>query len=450
MDAKLFTLIKYIKENRDWFDKLQNAPYHLKIRKHPQIENRYLFSYNQIYSDFNLDICKVARGLVLEISDSNYGGIRVIARGFNKFHNFGEGAADVINWNGKIYARAKYDGSLIKLFVDGEKLAWMTNNSFDANAPLPGDLICEYDTFQDLIDEAMNHSYSYFITLENDDTIHPYHGNALVNTQKGSMRVGYLKNNDYIDNKKIINIEKVDMGKKMLPNLFLLSSYTFMFELISEFNRIVCKYPITDLIFLGARDNETGNEYAPETILNQFSSMKGFVSPEIFELSSKNIDEVKSIVEKFDSNSEGIVVQDENFNRIKIKGSSYLSIHSLKDNSGQLSHKHVLQCIQENTIDDVLNIFPEYKQKIHEIINKYKNISNQIDEVILKSNDYLNVVNKNNDEKERKKVYALLVKDSPYSNIYFNIYKDKSKSQDYKNDFLKNLDYDKLESLNKK
>jgi RNA ligase len=392
MDKRLFSLIKYIKENRDWEEQLQKSPYFLKIRKHPTKENRYMFSYNQIYSDFHLDICKVARGLILDIPKSPMQEITVIARGFDKFHNYGEACADAIDWNGKIYARAKEDGSLIKYTIDiDDTPLWMTNNGFDANAKLPGDLLCEFDSFQELIDDAMR--------------------------------------------------------KKQLPSKQVCNDFTFMFELVSPLNRIVCNYSDTDLIFLGARNNFDGKEIMPEDFLNQVTSMKGFKTPKLYELTSKTIEEVQAIVQKFDSNHEGIVVQDEHFNRVKIKGEQYLSIHRLKDNNGQLSLKHVLKCIQKETVDDILNIFPEHTQRIRNIVNQYKIISAELDTVIHEAKTYIMVVNANQDEKDRKKAYAMLVKDSPFAKIYFNIYKNPERALEYKQDYLKNLEYEQFTKL---
>jgi T4 RnlA family RNA ligase len=387
MDKRLYSLIKFIKENYNWEQRLQDAPFFLKIRHHPTNKERYMFSYNHIFSDFSYDICKVSRGLILDIPKSPMNEITVVARGFDKFHNYGEPNADQINWNGKIYARAKEDGSLIKLFIDKDNTkCWATNNGFDANASLPGDLINEFDTFQNLIDDAM--------------------------------------------------------FDKKLPSSYLLQEYTLLFELVSPLNRIVCRYPKTDLIFLGARSNYHGNEIMPETFLKQIATMRGFSTPKIYELSSKTIEEVQAIVAEFDSNHEGIVIQDENFNRIKLKGTEYLKIHKVKDNNGQLSHKHLFKCIQSETIDDIIGVFPEHAQRIRNIINQYKILDATIDTIINEAKTYIKIVNQNKDERDRKKAYAMLVKDSPFAKIFFNIYKNPENALTYKQDYLNNLDYE--------
>jgi hypothetical protein len=323
----------------------------------------------------------------------------IVARGFDKFHNYGEPCADVIDWSGKIWARQKEDGSLIKFAydVDEKTPLWMTNNGFDANAPLSrefgNDLIGAegIHTFQDLIDEAMK-------------------------------------------------------GKEM-PSARLIYNFTLMFELVSPFNRIVCQYPKTELILLGARDKINGTELTPESVREQLPMLQSFRIPKAYELKSKSIEEVIEIVKAFDSNNEGIVVQDEHFNRVKVKGEQYLSIHRMLNNSGQLSYKHVFECIQNETVDDILGVFPEHTQEIRSVINKYKRIAAELDSVLHEARTYLMVVAANHEEKDRKKAYAMLVKDSPFAKVFFDIYKNPENAAAYKESYLKTMDYDRFVAL---
>ena len=163
------SLESYIESHPDWRTELAGEPYHLKIREHPHKPNRFMFSYDMIRSAMSSPIVQIARGIVIDLQkgilkdyltgDNIH--TRVVSRSFDKFFNYGEGNAAKIDWNGKIFAREKLDGSLIKYTFDevyGEEL-WMTNNGFDARADLPcdlGDLVGGYETFQDLIDVAMS------------------------------------------------------------------------------------------------------------------------------------------------------------------------------------------------------------------------------------------------------------------------------------------------------
>ena len=431
MDKRLKELIQFIQEHENWLELLKAPPYNLRIRQNPKKENQYIFSYDMIKSNMSLDIVKVSRGLILEIKSlhlfdesKDYRIERaeivrecnVIVRAFDKFFNYGEGNADEINWDGKIYAFEKLDGSLIKYTtikdIDSKihhgvwhRKLWTTNNGFDASASLPGDLICEHDTFQDLIDEA-------------------------------------IKNWD-----PTVIYDMKELGKE----------FVFIFEITSPFNRVVVPYTTIDLWWLGCRHKETGKEYLPRDLLHTGMTGKFYEAvnrmlleikqPKLYELTSKNLNEVVEIVSKMGSDNEGIVVVDENFNRIKIKGEAYLSIHRMKDGNGQLSTEHILKCIQNETIDDILGMFPEYVGAINEVVNLYKIADNKIDEVFYMYDHYIaNIYHVDKDGPTMKKEFAMKVKDSPFSKIYFNIYKY-GKLPEIKLDYLKGLDYDSLKKL---
>ena len=56
-------LIEFIKENEDWREKLSGEPYFIKITA----EGKYtIFKYNQLNSDFNNEIVRECRGLILD------------------------------------------------------------------------------------------------------------------------------------------------------------------------------------------------------------------------------------------------------------------------------------------------------------------------------------------------------------------------------------------------
>jgi len=428
MDKKLQSLFNFIQENENWYELLKDAPYNLRIREHPHIKNRFIFSYDMIRSDMSFDIVKVSRGLVLDVitkhlfdDSKDYSKVEpekvrkceVIIRGFDKFFNHGETNADKIDWNGPIYAFEKLDGSLIKYTTIKDvypkthhgvwyRKLWTTNNGFDASASLPGDLICEYETFQDLIDEA-------------------------------------IKNWD-----QSIIYEMKELGKDLV----------FMFELVSPFNRVVVPYNMIELYWLGCRCKITGKEYLPRDLVHigtdkKFNSsvsklLYGIKQPKVYQMETKTVAEIINLVSEMGADKEGIVLVDQHFNRIKIKGEAYLSVHRMKDNSGQLSTEHVLKCIQNETIDDIIGMFPEYNQKIQEVVSLYKTVDSKIDEVFYMYDHHIaNIYHADKDGPTMKKEFAMKVKDSPFSKIYFNIYKW-GKLPEIKSDFLNNLDLDSL------
>jgi T4 RnlA family RNA ligase len=408
------TLINFIEKNLDWVEKLSENPYHLKIKQHPTDDEIWMLSYDMIRSDFSQDIVKICRGIILRVKkmaifdeSRNYkkepiewvNQVTILVRAFDKFFNYGESQAAQIDWNKIIYAREKVDGSLIKFrnFKLSEftyKPCWMTNNGFNANIPLPSDdLICPYNSFQEVINEALvNH-----------------------------------------------NLKNLEAAGK---------NYTVMFELTSPFNRVVVKYAFPKLWLLGARDMKTQEELTPEFFKTKFDL--DFDIPEVYELHST--EEAILKVQEMDTNHEGIVIQDINFNRIKIKSEQYLSIHRMKDSNGQLSKAHLLKCIQAGTVDDIISIFPEYTIEINKVIDLYNIISKKLDIVIKHAGILISCLDSDadgivRDEKGKKKEYAMEIKDHIFSSVYFDLYKNYNNSSIIKENYLKELDFDKLVRL---
>lgn len=102
----MLKLQEFIKENpKDFREKLSEKPYCIKT-----IEDNHhiLFKYNQIGSDFNIELVRECRGIILYKEDWS-----VACFPFSKFGNFGESYAPEIDWSSaKIFE--KLDGSLIK------------------------------------------------------------------------------------------------------------------------------------------------------------------------------------------------------------------------------------------------------------------------------------------------------------------------------------------------
>lgn len=406
--ANIEPLITFIKSFDDWENKLSEHPFYLKIKQHPEIKSLYMFSYNMIKSDFTKEIVQVSRGLVLNIVDTKIRDqegfptrreVSVFARAFDKFFNYGESLAVNLDFFRPVYAREKLDGSLIKYRnsnINGNGLDlnqfsdyWMTNNSFDTGVLLnnDSDFLGEYNTFQDLIDEAL----------------------------KGH------------------NLSKLRMAGQVV---------CLYFELTSFWNRVVVKYDYKPKLWLlGARDIKTQQEISPEQIKKEFDL--DFDIPMRYGNDKSSLFDIIEIVSKFDNTHEGIVLQDSNFDRVKIKSEQYVMAHKLKDSDGQLSYEHLLKSIQDGTIDDILGLFPEFSKKINEIMDNYRFIGESLDAVYKSAKIFLVSLDDNIEEKERKKRFALQYKDSPYSSVYFDIYKG-TDFETIKSTFLKKLDYKKL------
>lgn len=135
----------YIYAHPDWRTELAKAPYNLKITED---DGFILFKYNQINSDFSQEICKEARGLILDTQDN----FRVVRYAFKKFFNIDENYAAHIDWDTAV-ASEKIDGSIMSVWFARDKWHLSTNSTIDAfKAPLNG--VCPYKTFGELFESV--------------------------------------------------------------------------------------------------------------------------------------------------------------------------------------------------------------------------------------------------------------------------------------------------------
>lgn len=183
--------------SEDWRKRLSSSPYNLKISEQ---DGFYLFKYSQINSDFSEEICKEARGIILDSLDN----WKVVRYSFKKFFNVGEPHAATIDWD-HAYATEKIDGSLMSLWYARGEWHLSTNGTIDAyKAPLGNGSIIK--TFGELFEIAYNN-------------------------------ITYINHYNFFNKKKC---------------------YTF--ELVSPWNRIVINYPEPKIYLLSVRDMETLQE----------------------------------------------------------------------------------------------------------------------------------------------------------------------------------------------
>ena len=269
-------------------------------------DTRILFKYSQIESDFSLDIVKEARGLILE--DKTW---KVICYPFNKFFNFGEEYADNIDWESAV-VETKEDGSLIKIYFYNDEWKIATNGTIDAeDAELQSG---PYKNFRQLFDAAAEKCHFDFSRL-----------------------------NRY---------------------------YTYVLELCSEFNIIICPQSEMRLIHIGTRNNRTFQEVEADI---------GIPHPQRYALSS--LEDCIAMAKTFDFTKEGFVVKDKNYNRIKVKSEDYVRVHRLANN-GSMTEERAIELIRANELDEFFTYFPHYKEYIGRIKAKIAALSYTIDKDI--------------------------------------------------------------------
>lgn len=337
-------LIDFLKNNTNWRDVLSKPPYCLTIKEE---DDFIIFKYNQIDSDFNEPLVRECRGIIL---DKNF---KPVCVPFFKFGNYGESYCPDIDWN-SARVQEKVDGSLIKLWFYNGKWRISTNGTINA---YKSD-ICQsifsvvntpYKTFGNLFDCAKSNSGLKFSKLD--------------------------KNN------------------------------TYMFELVSPYNKVVVPYNDIKIYHIGTRNNTTLDEIEVDI---------GVEKPKKYDLHT--LEDCIETANKMPYNEEGYVVVDKNWNRVKIKSPQYVAVHHLKNN-GDLNLASLIQLVRTNETEEFRIYFPEYANFLAQIKEKVENIISMLDKEV----DKLKMKNF-----ETQKDFALEVKDKPFSAFYFAWKKDQT------------------------
>ena len=325
----------FILSHDNWEELLTGDPYYLKISR----DNGYiLFKYNQVFSDFNIPLVREARGIIFRESDWE-----CVCHPFDKFGNYGESYCPEINWK-TASVQEKVDGSLIKFWHDN---GWhiSTNGTIDAFKANLNDV--KYQNFGQLVIDAIRKVFSY----------------------------------------------EHEFFNMLDPKC------TYMFELVSPYNRVVIPYEETKIYFLGIRDMEDGEEWNPEE-----SDVSMFFSiPKRYSLHS--LEDVKKAAEKLQGD-EGFVVCDNYFNRVKIKTPWYVLKHRLINNHTN-SLSRIIDIVRMNEQNEFLIYCPEYTAICSKINDFLKYISIESEKVF--ENIYTNWIS---DGILDKKHFALLVENT--------------------------------------
>ena len=142
-------------------------------------------------------------------------------------------------------------------------------------------------------------------------------------------------------------------------------NYTYMFELVSPYNKIVVDYPEIKAYHLATRDNITGEEVEINL---------GIEKPKQYKL--KTEEDVKRAASRLPFDEEGYVVVDKYYNRVKIKSPAYVNAHRLVNNH-VINRERALGLIMQNEQEEFLSYFPEYTKefkKAVDLLAKEKNV----------------------------------------------------------------------------
>lgn len=138
---------------------------------------------------------------------------------------------------------------------------------------------------------------------------------------------------------------------------------TYVGELCSRYNKVVRDYPSPSFFLLTSFNGE--NELDIESV-HLDAEFCGLKTPKNYHFQS--IYDVKSFIEQRasdDKTCEGVVIRDKNNLRMKIKSSTYLQLHRLKNNN--FSIKNLLLLILAGEKEEILCYFNELQECINNI-----------------------------------------------------------------------------------
>lgn len=307
----------------------------------------YCFKYNQINSDFSNPIVCEARGLILDAKT-----FKVVCCPFFKFFNIDESHAAKIDWKNGISVSEKIDGSLIKLYYWNDKWNVATNSGIDAvDSNLSNNAV--YKNFYELFMAALPSTFSFD------------------------------------------NLNK---------------AYTYVFELVSPFNKVVISYDRPKLYLLMVRDNESLKE-----VNYNFSDIE---KPEIYFVRTE--EDCRRLIQRLnDSNvlTEGVVIKDSHNNRVKLKTAKYFDLHYMVNNH-VMTLDRLIPIVRRNDTDELLSYFPEYTEIVSEI---QKNINFMWDLLI----DIIALPQILKDRGLSRKDFALHFRDYEFKYLAFMVYDGK-------------------------
>lgn len=312
MSVKKSYLVEFVKTHSNWAELLSAHPYNIKIKAEG---NLYLFKYNAYASDFTLPEVQEARGIIIRIDNDS---ITVACWPFRKFANYGESYADKIDWS-SARVTEKIDGSIIKVWYNKGTQQWQvsTDSVIDAS-------------------------------------------NAEVRTFSEATKMISFKDLFTKASENKLDYNKLDKDK------------TYIFELVTPDNQVVVRHETYDIYHIGTRNNITGMESIDDI---------GIKQPKSYNLSSLEdcITFAKSIPENTkerqfcrDVTFEGLVVNDKDYNRIKVKSHDYVVMHGLM--SDKISKEDVMRLILSGDAEEVASYCLSSKEKIMFYLNGFNKL----------------------------------------------------------------------------
>lgn len=320
----------------------------IKVNENEKYEGLYCLNYDQIKSPKGHPIVRECRSLVLKRSSQDW---VVSSRSFDRFFNLGEIDGEEHDIT-KLIAHEKVDGSLIGLWYD-EDYGWL------------------YRTRSMIMPEGMGING------------HDLTWSELIERNIGDLT--YLATNENI---------------------------TFIFELVSKWNRVVTKYDNESIYLLAIRENVTGEYRHIDPPSN------GWKIPKQYEFNT--VDACIVAAKELPNLEEGYVLYNHDGEPvIKVKSPAYVAAHRLRG-EGTPNPKRIMDLVIENEQDEYLAIFPEDRELFEPYIYALES------GLAIADLSFLPIENIT-DQKE----FALTIKHLYYASIMFSARSKGGKPSDY-------------------
>ena len=198
--------------------------------------------------------------------------------------------------------------------------------------------------------------------------------------------------------------------------------YTFVFEFVSPWNKVVRYYKDSEVILLSMfkvdKDGAVESKYDK---VDQAAEILGFRRPIAFHFDNLNdIEQYLEKLEKEDPTNEGVVICDNELRRWKMKNKDYVRLHylfSMKQPNPKFLVPLVLK--ESNELPELLTYYPEFQGAVDDIRAK---LEEGLQTLIFVWKEYRYI------EDQKEFAIAIMGK-TPFTGILFNVRKKYGKEQ---------------------
>lgn len=313
--------------------------YHMGVARHARYPNLVQLRYSPRTKPKDDPLARQCRGVILDM-DQDWA---CVARGFDRFFELRAGLDEAqLDWESAV-CEEKLDGSLAMLYwYDGQ---WQVASS---RRPDASGLMCLRDK-----DGALPFEQLFWqIWRAQGYTLPPAPSLASSHAQHQPRRC-------------------------------------FIFELISRRHPIVVRHAHEELVLLGVRDLESGQELDPEPFASALGTRrpKRFALPVAAPTAEPHAALLQALIQRAEaldaSQDEGFVVVDAHFNRVKVKSSDYTRMawmFPLCPTRAHINDKRLLMVIMAEEQDDFKLYCPEYAAQLSALEATYEAFLTRVDD----------------------------------------------------------------------